>query len=339
MQRSGCRPRAGRQLGDHGVQRRRALLQALVSGKQLEIRDLARAPAFLDLLDQLERPAQQRAVDVREHRLLGLALAHDQVAVDAGVGLGGATVELDQPVDRAVEVVRVEAVERLDRHRRRREHLAGQRDEDAAVASLGQRVRDREVGDGGGEEHRAVGLLRPQEAEDVGSLARIGQVGEQAPDPFARPAVELPDVERAATADEDPPRRQVVGAEVHERADGALLAHDRRDQRLVDPVLQGDDESVRVEPRCDGVESRRSVLRLDGQEDGTEAIRQPVGRDCGSRDRELLDGPLDRQAMLVHRRHVFGIGVAEEHRPAVADKSGTDGAADCPGSHEDVVVR
>ena len=67
---------------------------------------------------------------------------------------------------------------------------------------------------------------------------RIGEVGEQTVDARARPSVELADVERTAAADEDPPGRQVVGAEVHERADGALLADDRRDQRLVHAVLQ-----------------------------------------------------------------------------------------------------
>ena len=225
-------PAAARSLGGSsvisGVQRRRALLQALVGGEQLEVRDLAGAPPVLDLADQLERAAEQRPVDALEHRLLGRALSHHQVAVDAGVCLRGAAVELDQPVDRAVEVVGVEAVERLDRHRCGGEHLVRELDEDRAIPGLGERVGDREVGDGGGEEHRPVGLLRPEEADDVLRLLRVRQVAEQPLEPVAAAPVELADVERATSADEDAARLEVVGAEVDERADGALLADERR---------------------------------------------------------------------------------------------------------------
>ena len=41
--------------------------------------------------------------------------------------------------------------------------------------------------------------------------------------------------------------------------------------------------------------------------------------------------------MVVHRRHVLGIRVAEQHRVTVADEPRPDGAADRPGAHEDVV--
>ena len=191
-----------------------------------------------------------------EHRLLGRPAAHHQVAVDPGVRLRRAAVELDQPVDRGVEVVGVEAVERLDGHRRGGEHLARELDVDLAVARLGERVGDREVGDGCREQHRAVGLLGPQEADDVGGLLRVGQVVEQPLEAVAAAAVELADVERAAAAEEDPARLEVVGAEVDERADGALLADDRGDQRLVDAVLQRDDEAVAGEPRGHGARAR-----------------------------------------------------------------------------------
>ena len=63
----------------------------------------------------------------------------------------------------------------------------------------------------------------------------------------------------------------------------------------------------------------------------------PSGVTAGACDGDLLDRPLERQAVLVHRRHVLGIGVAEQHRAAVADEPRADGAADRPGAHEDVV--
>ncbi len=209
-----------------------------------------------------------------KHRLLGRSLAHHQVAVDAGVRLRRAAVELDEPLDRAVEVVGVEAVERLDRYRRRGEHLARELHEDAAVARLGQRIGDREVGDRRREQHRAVGLLRPEEADDVRGLLRVRQVAQQLLEPLAAAAVELADVERAAAADEDPARLEVVGAEVHERADRALRADAAGDLRLVDPVLQRDDEAVGREPRRDRRERGVRVLRLDREQHRL----QPVGQ-------------------------------------------------------------
>ncbi len=144
-QRAGGGALAGRQLGDQRVQRRGAFLQALIRGEQLEVRDLARAPPGLDLADQLERAAEQRAVDPFEHRLLGRPAAHHQVAVDPGVGLRRAPVELDQPFDRAVEVAGVEAVERLDGHRRGGEHLARELHVDAR-GSGARRARRRSRG-------------------------------------------------------------------------------------------------------------------------------------------------------------------------------------------------
>ena len=216
--------RPGGRTRDHRVQARPPVLEARVRGEQLEVRHLAAAAAVLDLVDQLERAPQERPVDVLEDRGLGLALAHREVAVDAGVRLRRAPVELDETIDGAVEVVGIEAVERLGRDRRDGEHLLGEPHEEGAVARLGERIGDREVGDGGGEEHRAVGLLRPEVAEDVGRALRVREVAHEPCDALAFAAVELADVERALAADEDPARREVVGAEVHERADRPLLA-------------------------------------------------------------------------------------------------------------------
>ena len=71
-------------------------------------------------------------------------------------------------------------------HGRDGEHLPREPHEEGAVARLGERVRDREVGDGGREEHRAVGLLRPEVAEDVGGLFASGRSATSRVDALAR---------------------------------------------------------------------------------------------------------------------------------------------------------
>src|SRR5205823_73559 len=103
---------------------------------------------------------------------------------------------------------------------------------------LGERVGDREVGDCGREQHRAVCLLAPEEAEDVRGLLRVGQLAQQTREPLGTTTVELTDIERAPAAEEDAAGRDPVGAEVDERADRSLPADGGRYQRLVDPVLE-----------------------------------------------------------------------------------------------------
>ena len=124
-----------------------------------------------------------------------------------------------------------------------------------AIARLGERVGDRQVGDRGGEQHRAVGLLRPEEAEDVAASPSRREVARRAARARSlRAPVELADVRaRPRPPTKIRPGREVVGAEVDERADRPLLAHGRGDQRLVDAVLQRDDEAVGREPRRDRV--------------------------------------------------------------------------------------
>ena len=79
------------------------------------------------------------------------------------------------------------------------------------------------------------------------------------------------------------------------------------------------------------------MLRLDREENGAKPLRQPFGGHRRRLDEERLHRPFERQAVLVHRRNVLRVRVAEQDRPAVTDEPGTDGAADCPGSHEHVV--
>jgi hypothetical protein len=337
VKRPGRGPQGRRELGDHGVQRRRPLLQALIGGEQLEVRDLAGSAPGLDLADQVERAPEERPVDVAQHRLLGRTVAHRQVAVDAGVRLRRASVELDEPVDRAVEVAGVEAVERLHRDRGGGQHLARELHEDGSIAPLGERIRDREIRHRRCEEHRPVRLLCPEEAEDVLRLLRVGQVLQEALEPRAAPPVELSDVERAAAAEEDPSWLEVVRAEVDERAHRAVAADDRRDQRLVDPVLERDDEAIGSEARPHCLERLLRVLRLHREEDGPERVRQVVRQRCRDVHRELIDRPLDPQPTLVDRLHVLAICVAEQDRAAAPGQTRADRPADRSGTHDDVI--
>ena len=160
------------------------------------------------------------------------------------MGLGRAPVKLDQALDRAFEVLRVEAVERLRRDRCRVQHLLGEANEQRAVAGLRQRVRDRQVRDRRREQHRPVGLLRPQVAEDIARRLRVLEVVDEPDDALARPAVDLADVEGAPATEEDPAGADDVGAEVDERSHRAVRADGLGDGGLVDPVLERDDVAV-----------------------------------------------------------------------------------------------
>ncbi len=146
VQRAGRGPLGRLHHGDHCVQGPAEPLEPLVGGQQVEIRPLAHPAAVLDRVDERARVPHERPVERREHRVhLGLAVPHGEVAVDAPMRLGRTPVELDQPVDRSLEIGGVEAVERLGRGGRRRQHLARERHEERPVAGLGERVCDRQV--------------------------------------------------------------------------------------------------------------------------------------------------------------------------------------------------
>ena len=236
VQRTGRRPLSGRQHRGHRVQPRLPLLATRVRGEQLEVRDLADSAAGLDLADELHRPSHERPVESGEDGL-GLPPAHREIAVDARVGLRRPAVELDEALDRALEIGGVEAVERLRAGRRCAEHLFCDAEEEQTIARLREGVRDREIGYGRREQHRAVGLLRPEVAEDVVRRPRVADLPHEPIDPLARPAVDFADVEGAAARVVDAPRPQVVRAEVDECADRPLLPDGLGDERLVHPVL------------------------------------------------------------------------------------------------------
>ena len=203
---------------------------------------------------------------------------------------------------------------------------------------LGQRIRDREVGDRGREQHRAVRLLRPEEPDDVGGLLRVREVAHELLEPPARAAVELADIERAAAADEDPARLEVVGAEVHERAHRPLWPDPAGDLRLVDPVLERDDEAVGREPRRDRRERGVRVLRLDREQHGVQLAGE-LARATRPRAAtvNVSTGPSIVEPARVDRGDVVGIGVAEEHRMAVAGEPRADRPADRARADDDVV--
>ena len=112
-QRSVGRARGRGQRLHHGGQRPAEPVEPLVRGQQVEVRDLAAALAPLDRPDQLGDLVHERAADRVEVVDLGRAVPHGEVAPDARPRLAARRVERDQPVQRTLEVARVEAVERL----------------------------------------------------------------------------------------------------------------------------------------------------------------------------------------------------------------------------------
>ena len=215
------------------------------------------------------------------------------------------------------------------------ERLLRQAGEQRPVRGLVERVGDGQVGDGRAEEHGAVGHLPPQVAEDVVGLARVLDGGDEGSDALAPAPVQLADHEGRAVGEEDTAGAEVVGSEVHEGADRPPLPHGGGDDRLVEPVLQRHDVAVRGEAGRDRGESRLRVLRLHGEQNLIEPVRQAVGLHGRRGHRELLHRPLDGEAVLVHRRDVVRGRVAEEDVVAVSDEARADGSPDRASAHDD----
>ena len=222
-------------------------------------------------------------------------------------------------------------------HARRCQHLAGEGHVQRAVARLGERVGDGEVGDRGGEEDGAVGLLRPQVAVDVRRLAGVGDVGDQRPHARRVRAVQLADEERGPVAAQDAARPHHVGAEVHERAHHPLAADRRGDHVLVEPVLERDDEAVGRRAAGPPSPSPSAVwCDLTASSTASSPPGSGVRHDRRRPHVQLLDRPLDAQAVGVDRRHVLRVGVAEEYVVSVADEPGGNRAADRPGPDDGI---
>ncbi len=213
---------------------------------------------------------------------------------------------------------RVEAVERLGANaagHRHGEDFAGQRDVEPAVLWPRQGVGDRIVGEGRGEEHRAVGFLAPEVAPDVrGRLGAALEVPPRVADgEHARRdalcAERLADLHGPTAAVKDYPRLQVVGAEVHERADGPRLAGEGGNGQLVEPVLRRDHAPGGGQVGEQRAGGSRGVLRLGREDDGVPRAGQAVGRSGGQTGRELGDRAGDAEAVRVDRINVVGYGV------------------------------
>ena len=113
--------------------------------------------------------------------VLGLraALAHGEVAPDAAVGFRGAAVEGDERLEGSDrlglggagrEGAGIEAVKGL-RHDPRRggdaQNFARERDEERTMARRRQTIRNRGIGEGSREQHRAISELRPEVPPDI----------------------------------------------------------------------------------------------------------------------------------------------------------------------------
>ncbi len=337
VQRSLRRPVGRLEQGDDRVESWPLGKTAVVGGEELEIRNLADPSPLLDLVYERESPREHRTFDRIEHRRLGASLPDREIPVDARMRLRRAAVERDEPLDRAIEVGRVETVERLRARGRAGENLARQPEVERSVARLLQGVGDREVRDGRREEHCAIRLLRPQESEDVVRHLGVVEVPGELHDALTSTPVDLAHTERAATPDEDAPRADVVGSEVHEGTHGSRCSYGFCDCRLVQSVLERDDEAIRCEARRDTRHRGLRIVCLHGEEHAPETIGQIVRVNGPSSDCELLDRPLDGETLVVHRSDVLGVDVGEDDVVPATGKASANGSADCPRSDDHVV--
>ena len=277
-----------------------------------------------------QTPADQGPVHAAEDRVgLGRAVPHRQVPINPRVRLGRAPVEGDQPPERAVQVLGVEPVEGHGGDRGLGQHLPRQPEQQRRVRGVLEDVRDRQVADRGGDEHRPVGLLGPEVAEYVPGHLGVRDVGGQGPDPLGDGAVDLPDEERRPVPAPHDPGLEHVGAEVDQRLDHPLRADSSGERTSVQAVLQRDHERAFAQApsqeRCRG----RGVLRLDRDQDRPVQLRwQVAGRHRRHAYREVLHRPLDPQAAFVNRRDHGRICVTGQYLAAVTGQAGGNRAAD-----------
>jgi hypothetical protein len=119
VQRTGRRPRWCGDDVDHGAEPTADPFGAFLGGQKFQVGDFAGPFAPLDRLDDPSDMGGQRPGQLRHDVVdLGLAAPHHQVAVDAAVGFGAGPVERGQPVQRALQIVGLEAVESFRGDRR-----------------------------------------------------------------------------------------------------------------------------------------------------------------------------------------------------------------------------
>src|SRR6185437_9386552 len=144
--------------------------------------------SILDLMDQFDQTFRDRHSDAARLSLgyrhtqlsvdLRATLAHGEVPPDSTVTLRRSLIVLGQRSERlgglgvsaTTECFRLEAVERFATNAfggRNVENFPGQRNEQRPITPQAEAVRDRFIGQGGGEQQRAIRLLAPQKAPDV----------------------------------------------------------------------------------------------------------------------------------------------------------------------------
>jgi hypothetical protein len=188
---------------------------------------------------------------------------------------------------------------------------------------------DRQVGHRPGPQHRAVGLLAPQIAEDVVGRLRVRKRAGEGEHPRGdTAAVELADPEGGDVALQDAPGGHHVGADVDERGDDPVPAH-RRDQVIGgEPVLHGQHVAVRGEPAPQQLGRGPGVQALDRDDGVGDLIGELVGGDRARLDRELVDRALDDQPAAANGGDMVAVGVAQGDVVAGPDHVGAEGAAD-----------
>src|SRR3954468_1814273 len=213
---------------------------------------------------------------------LGFSMMNRDVTPDAGTRLRGAPVELDHRVERSIdragitagsECRRIVAVESHDAdafgggdgH-----HLSRERGKDRTRFARAQHIDDGGISQSGREQYRAVTHLAPEIAPDVvgsdrGRLEMLkGPMN--ARESFCAAAVEFADHDRAAATEVNDAGCHHIGAEVDERAQGALGAGHVGDDELVESVLQRHDDAAGREVTLDVTTGALRVERLDAQE-------------------------------------------------------------------------
>ena len=126
------------------------------------------------------------------------------------------------------------------------------------------------------------------------------------------PPVDLAHHHGAAPAEQDHARRDVIGTEIDESADGALRAHHLGDHPLVEAVLERNHAAVLGEMRRQSAGGSISILSLDAEKHGLEATLHLLRERGAHGHLELGHRSGDGEALRRHGGHVVGRAIDEE---------------------------
>ena len=231
-------------------------------------------------------------------------------------------VELDQAVDRALEVGRVEAVERLGDGGRRRQHLARER-HDRAAGSGARPARLRSTGRT--PPSRTGSRRRPPSTTGSRGCSRSGGRRRCRPRAPRTRGVSAPSSSPIMNAARLPRRIRPGATTSAPKLTNAPTTRSRPTAAAITSSLkpfwsETTKPSAREQRRHRGDRGRR-VVGLHRQEHRVQRPLEPVGRHGRRADGVLLDRALDAQAVGVDRGDVLGVGVAQEHLVAVTDRA------------------